>query len=516
MIRARGFGWRYAGRPEPALRDVDIDLDEGACLLVAGPSGSGKSTFALAIAGLVPHEFAGSWTGELEVAGSPVQATPRARLAEVAGILFQEPAAQLVMETVEDDVAFGLENRAWPRQEMGPAVVLALDEMGVAGLARRRGITLSGGEQQRVALAGVMAPRPRVLVLDEPTSNLDPAGAIAFYEHLARLRAAPHRPTIVLIDHRVDLALPIADCLLALDADGRPIAAGPVRETFAAERRRLSAAGIWTPGEVASRIARSGSAEVSLATPAPGDRSVPALTPRTDALVQTRGLGYRYPDGPVALTDASLDIRQGERIALVGANGSGKSTLARLIGGLLRAGTGTVRLAGDDPSRLPAREVPHRAGFVFQDPAVQFLADRVADELHVGLRAPAEHARADRLLAALDLDRDGLREASPHTLSGGEQRRLSVACALVRDPAILLLDEPTYGQDRLRYEALLSLIRERVEQGTALLAATHDLLFTAETSERAIGLREGQVTWDGPTRALLADPAARSALALGT
>jgi energy-coupling factor transport system ATP-binding protein len=501
-IRARGLGWRYAGRPAPALRDVDLELEDGACLLVAGPSGSGKSTLALAIAGLIPHESAGTWSGELEVAGLSVPRTARVRLAEAAGVVFQEPAAQLVMETVEDDVAFGLENRAWPRPDMTARVGEVTAELGVGALVRRRTASLSGGEQQRVAIAGVLAPRPRVLVLDEPTSSLDPAASAAFYEALGRLRRRPDRPTVVLIEHRVDLALPHVDWLLALGADGRPLASGPAEATFRTSHDLLDRAGVWTPREAAARIAR--------AVAAPAGRP-----PATGAvLVEARELGHRYDGGPPALEAVSLTIAPGERIALVGANGSGKSTLARLVAGLLRARAGTVRLAGDDPARLPARDVPRRAGYVFQDPAVQFVADRVAAELHVGLHSASEHAAADRLLAELELDGPGLREASPHTLSGGEQRRLSVACALVRDPALLVLDEPTYGLDRRRYEALLGLIRERVGRGTALLAATHDLVFAAEASERAVGLRDGRVAWDGRTAALLVDAGARAGLAL--
>jgi energy-coupling factor transport system ATP-binding protein len=508
VIRARGLGWRYAGRPVAALHDVEFELADGACLLVAGPSGAGKSTLALAIAGLIPHESAGTWSGELEVAGLSVARSPRTRLADNAGILFQEAAAQLVMEAIEDDVAFGLENRAWERAAMRQRVAEILVELGVATLARRRSVTLSGGEQQRVALAGVLAPRPQVLVLDEPTANLDPAGSAAFYEALARLRSGPRPPTIVLIEHRVDLALPFVDRLLALDAGGGPIASGPAGETFAAAHDQLAAAGIWTPGEAAARIARAITARRT-----DGHVSAPLSAP---PLVEAVRLGHRYGDGPPALRDVTLRICAGERAALVGANGSGKSTLARLMAGLMGPREGSVSIGGADPARLPARELPRHAGYVFQDPAVQFLTGRVGDELHVGLRTPDEHAAADRLLAELDLERPGLRGASPYTLSGGEQRRLSVACALVREPSLLVLDEPTYGQDRAHYAALLALIRERVGGGAALLAATHDLVFAAEASARAIGLREGRLAWDGPIADLLGDPAVQAELALAS
>jgi energy-coupling factor transport system ATP-binding protein len=212
----------------------------------------------------------------------------------------------------------------------------------------------------------------------------------------------------------------------------------------------------------------------------------------------------------------TVRIGAGERAALVGANGSGKSTLARLMAGLMGPREGSVSIGGVDPARLPARELPRHAGYVFQDPAVQFLTGRVGDELHVGLRTPDEHAAADRLLAELDLERPGLRDVSPYTLSGGEQRRLSVACALVREPSLLVLDEPTYGQDRAHYDALLALIRERVGGGAALLAATHDLVFAAEASARAIGLRGGRLAWDGPIADLLGHPAVQAELALAS
>lgn len=501
-IRARGLGWRWAGRPTPALRDVDLDLDEGVCLLVAGPSGSGKSTLALAIAGLIPHESAGTWSGELRVAGLDVLRVPRVRLAEAASLVFQEPAAHLVMELVEDDLAFGLENRAWRRHEMTLRVAEVAAELGLGDLLRRRSVTLSGGEQQLVALAGALAPRPRILILDEPTTNLDPAGAAAFYEALGRLRRSTDRPTVVLIEHRVDLALPHADRLLALGLDGRPLLAGPAAEAFAMRGGDLRRAGIWTPGE----------AEVRIAT-AIGTRPTSAMGV-AGTLVEADGVGHRYDDDGAALADVTLSIVGGERVALLGPNGSGKSTLARAVAGLLRPTAGRLRLAGDDPAAISAARLPRHAGFVFQDPAVQFLSDRVADELHVGLREPAEHRAADRLLQELGLDRPGLPDASPLTLSGGEQRRLSVACALVRGPALLVLDEPTYGQDRLRYEALLGLVRGRVAAGSALLAATHDLVFAAEATARTVALRSGRVAWDGPTGELLGDTQARAALAL--
>ena len=215
-----------------------------------------------------------------------------------------------------------------------------------------------------------------------------------------------------------------------------------------------------------------------------------------------------------ALPDRTAIVQRGQRLTWATIAYNSIEAVISIVAGLLAASQGTVRLDGNDPARLPAARLARRAGYVFQDPAVQFLSSRVGDELRVGLRTSAERARADDLLAALDLARPDLADASPYTLSGGEQRRLSVACALVRDPAILVLDEPTYGQDRAHFEVLVRLLRERVAAGTALLAATHDLLFAGEVTGRAIGLRAGRIDFDGPTAALLSDGARRAELAL--
>lgn len=493
-IDADGVGFRYAGRPRPALADVTFHLDPGECLLVVGPSGSGKSTLALAIAGLVPRELAGTWTGRLTVGGlDPATALPTA-VASRVGIVFQDPASQLVMDRVEDDVAFGLENLGWPPVAMRARVPEVLTLVGLAGFERRRTTALSGGEQQRLALAGVLAPRPGVLVLDEPTANLDPPGARAFAERLAEIRRA-RAATIVLVEHRVELAWPLADWVLALGPDGRPVEFGRPAEVLARSRERLARAGVWLPDD------------------GPGARRRQAAEPRSRSdgrlpggpVVEGVDLAFSYDRRTPALDGLSIRIDAGERTALVGPNGSGKSTLGRLLVGLLRPTTGRVRLAGADasrqppadPARLPAAELARRAGYVFQDPEQQFLTIRVGDEIMVGLR-PAERATAVELMERIGLPLTEFADRSPYTLSGGEQRRLSLACALVRRPAVLVLDEPTFGQDRRGYEELLAILDERVEAGTAVLAATHDERFVADFARRIVRLEEGRIVDDRP------------------
>ena len=451
-----------------------------------GPSGSGKSTLALALAGLVPREIPGDSTGALEVDGLDPVAAAGPSVAARVGLVFQDPESQLVMERVEDDVAFGLESRGWTVEDMRARIPEVLAQTGLAGFERRRTTRLSGGQQQRLALAGSLAPRPGILVLDEPTANLDPDGSRAFVDRLAAVRAA-RAATIVLVEHRVDVAWPLADLVLALGADGRPIDVGTPDEVLARSRAAIEASGTWLPGTVA------------VARPASGTATAIDLT--APPILAARGLRFAY-DGPAVVDGVDLDLRPGERVALVGPNGSGKSTLARLLAGLLRPLDGTVQLGGADPSRREARELARLAGFVFQDPEAQFVATTVREEAMAGLDADDQvvAAHIEALMARLGLPLGAFGGRSPYMLSGGEQRRLSLAPALARAPRLLVLDEPTFGQDRRGCEVLEAILAEQVASGSAVLAATHDERFIASFANRVIRLEDGRVVSDEPVR----------------
>jgi energy-coupling factor transporter ATP-binding protein EcfA2 len=430
----------------------------------------------------VPWSVPGRLGGLLQLDGIPVGGSEPGALVVRVGVVFQDPSSQLVMERVEDDVAFGLEGRHWSRPAMRERVPAALAEAGLPGFGRRRTARLSGGEQQRLALAGAFAPRPGLLVLDEPTANLDPAAAAAFGARLAAIRDA-RSATIVLVEHRAELAWPLADLVLALGADGRPLALGTPAALLAERRPELADAGVWLPDEPFPTL--------------PPDRPDGAATSGGAApLVQARGLGFAYARGLPVLDDADVTIGAGERIALLGPNGSGKSTLARLLVGLLRPTAGTVRLAGRDPARLAAHALARLAGYVVQDPERGFVADTVEGEVLAGLTA-GERASAGDVAAALGLPFDRFGARNPYLLSGGEQRRLSVAAQLVRRPPLLVLDEPTFGQDRRTYAGLLALLREQLDDGAALVAATHDLRFAGDVAGRTIRLAAGRVLAPG-------------------
>jgi energy-coupling factor transporter ATP-binding protein EcfA2 len=329
-------------------------------------------------------------------------------------------------------------------------------------------------------------------VFDEPTANLDSVGARDFFTHIAAIRRAGEA-TIVLVEHNVDAAWPLADVVLALGADGRPIDLGAPDEVLSRSGVRLRRAGIWLPegsGSVAagSPNAVRGRRATSVAAALP--------PPQPDMpLLEAHAVRFGYEPGEPVVRDIELEAGRAERIALIGPNGSGKSTLGRLLIGLLKPDYGIIRLGAAEPWKLPPAELARRAGYVFQDPESQFLADRVEDEVMLGLR-PDERAVAGDLMARLGLPLEQFADRSPYRLSGGEARRLSLACVLVRWPQVLVLDEPTFGQDRRGHETLVEILRERLETGTCLFTATHDRRFVDQVADRIVELDAGWIVAD--------------------
>ena len=467
-------------------------------LLVVGPSGSGKSTLARAVAGLLPEEFPGEWHGSFRVGDADVARGDDGRVADSgsgaapvttaglgAGIVLQDPTSQLVMERVGDDVAFGLENLGWTRAAMRERVPEALAGVGLRGFDDRRSTRLSGGEQQRVAIAGVLAPGPGVLVLDEPTAHQDPGGAEAVFRILRSIRER-EAATIVLVEHRAELAWPLADLVLALDDDGRPIDAGPPTDVLKRSARRLERAGIWLPADGARR---------SRARPAASLASKRVLG--SEPVLEIGELRFGFMPGAPVLRAVDLVLLPGERVGLVGRNGTGKTTLLRLALGLLEPMAGRIRLGGRDPRRLTAVELARLAGFVAQEPELGFLGESVRDEIELGL-APDQVPYAHDLAERLRLPLADFADRSPYRLSGGEQRRLSLVTGLARRPLLLALDEPTFGQDRRGHQALVAALAELVGEGSAMLAATHDERFVRDATDRRVELADGWVLADEP------------------
>ena len=447
---ARGLRFTYGGGAAPALDGVDLDVRAGEVLLLEGPSGGGKSTLLRALCGLVPHFHGGAFGGAVTVAGHDTVRTDPARICRLAGMVFQDPEGQAVLGSVERDVAFGLECAGVPAREIPRRVESALATAGALGLRGRAIGTLSGGERQRVALAAVLAPGPGVVLLDEPTSQLDDDAAAALVATLADLAASG--VAVGVSEHRADRARAGADRILAVRA-GRLGDAGPQED----------------PG----------------AAPAP---AVPGAV-----LAALEGVDAGHPGRPV-LRGAAIELRAGEVVTLGGPNGSGKSTLLRVLAGLHAAERGRVVLEGREVTGVPAERRFPVLGLVGQDPGRHLLTERVEDEVAFALRRlPLEGAeRRARVAGALEeMDLGAVAGRHPLDLSVGQRERVALAAILAARPAVIALDEPTRGMDPSRKAALAGVLRARAAEGAAVLVATHDAAYARRVGGGALGAEAG-------------------------
>jgi len=430
-----------------------LEVAAGERVLLLGASGAGKSTLLRAIAGLI--DDAGEATGELLVDGG----RPRAGGGGCAYVA-QDPAGGLVMSRAGDDVAFGLENSGVEPASIWPRVDAALAAVGLAGFGSRDTSRLSGGEQQRLVLAGAMAMRPRILLLDEPTALLDPDGAADVRATVTAL-ADDESMTVLLVEHRIDEWAGLIDRVVVLAAGGGVVTDGPPSRVFAEDADELARLGVWVPGGAVTEPRRA------IASSAP-------------AVLHGDALTLRYPDTlTTAVSSASVELHAGRLLAVTGPNGAGKSSLGRMLAGLVRptSGGAYAGASGKPLHRWGSADLARTVGMVFQNPEHQFVASTVAGELAVGQRVAgvdlaARSSRVDDLLERLRLT--SLASADPFTLSGGEQRRLSVATALAAAPAAVVLDEPTYGQDRATWSELVDLLDQVRADGTALCCISHD------------------------------------------
>lgn len=494
-VCARDWGWRHAGRKNPALSGVDLDIAPGERVLVLGPSGSGKSTLMGGLAGLLGGAEEGEATGTLTVDGvAPAEARGR------VGLLMQDPEAQVVLARVGDDVAFGMENLGVAREEIWPRVENSLEAVGLSVPLDHSTTELSGGQKQRLALASILAMGPGLLLLDEPTANLDPSGVA---EVRGAVEAVVERTgaTMVVVEHRVDVWASLVDRVIVV-ADGAIAADGPLNEVLEQQGDALRERGIWLPGDdvaaevgAAPEVAPASFEGAEEGVQDGADNGAQTATP----IARVADLTIGYDKAAPVRSGIDLTIERGVSTCIVGANGAGKSTFALTLAGLLPPLEGTVEVQASDgtrgdPHEWSSKQLLGRMSMVFQEPEYQFLASTVAEELAIGPRAAgmseAEIAPlVDEHLEALGLTT--LARANPMTLSGGEKRRLSVATALISAPELLILDEPTFGQDRGTWLGLVRLLRAALARGVTLVSITHDPAFVAAMGQRVVDL--GQV-----------------------
>ncbi|CAN5266473.1 ATP-binding cassette domain-containing protein [soil metagenome] len=474
-VIAQGWGWRHAGRARPTLEGIDLTIEPGQRVLLLGPSGSGKSTLLHGLAGLLGGSEDGSETGKLLVDGAP---PPHRR--QRIGMVLQSPDAQVILPRVGDDVAFGMENFGIAREEIWPRVRQALAAVGLPLPLDHDTSALSGGQKQRLALAGVLAMRPGLILLDEPTANLDPAGVAEVRDAVAAV-AEHSGATLVVIEHRTSTWLPVVDRVVVLDAGGGILADGPAQDTISHARDHLIRAGVWVPDSPRPFVRRDRGADQG-------------------AVLVAAGLHVGQPAGQTLPHTLDFAIHQGATTVITGPNGAGKSTLALTLGGLIPARRGSLQSTAAlapaprrrEPIRWRSRELLTRIGSVFQDPEHQFLTARVRGEIALGpsalkLSTADVSDLTDDLLSRLRLSH--LADVNPYTLSGGEKRRLSVATVLAAKPRVMVLDEPTFGQDRNTWEELIRILADAADDGVAVVASTHDLDFVELLADHRIDLR---------------------------
>ncbi len=524
MIKFDRVTYRYPGAQAPVLRELSLDVEEGEFLLVMGPSGSGKSTLLRCLNGLVPHFYGGAINGRVRVAGrDPVALGPRG-MADAVGFVFQDPEAQFIVDKVEDEIAFSLENAAIDPLLMRKRVEEVLDQLGIAHLRHRSVNTLSGGERQRVAIAAVMTLQPRVLVLDEPTSQLDPQAAEEVLDALVKLNHDLGL-TVVLSEHRLERVIQHIDRILYLPGegtgvegrDGQPVIVGDPRTVLGQVSLTpplvtLAKALGWSPLPLTIKEGRQFVKQYVANQHSVANATVPGTMEekvRRAPAISVEGLSFSY-NGHRALSDVSLEVGQGEFVALMGRNGAGKTTLLMHLVGLLKPNQGRVRIASShssamlDTRQAAIDEIIRVVGYVPQNPNALLFSDTVREEiaftrLNHGLPPVDDTALLEHLGLAAHAGH------YPRDLSVGERQRVAVAAILAAEPQILLLDEPTRGLDYQQKEALVAFLEAEKSQGRTIIMSTHDVELAARCADRVVLLGDGHVVVDGPARRVMSE-----------
>ncbi len=506
MIELTHLTYTYPNQTTPILHDISLTIPTGEFLLLVGASGAGKSTLLRCFNGLVPHFYGGKFQGQVRVGErNPLELGPRG-MSDLVGLVFQDPESQFVTERVEDELAFAMENHHFPESTMRKRIEEVLDQLSIAHLRQRRVDTLSGGERQRVAIGSVLTLQPAVLVLDEPTSQLDPQAAEEVLTTLQKLNEDLGL-TIIISEHRLERVAQYADRVCYLPGNGQPLSIGDPRAILAQTPLapplvQLGQHLQWHPVPLTIKEGRRFVATYSFVK-----KTSPTVTtgkmPVLQNAIAIRDVWHAY-NGLAALQGISFNIQAGEFVALMGRNGSGKSSLLKSMVGLLKPQRGTIKMLGLDTQKTDLLELTRQVGFVPQNPSRLLFNETLAAE--IAFTRQAHHlpamATAD-WLAQLGLS--GLLDRYPRDLSVGERQRAALASILAAEPQILLLDEPTRGLDYLSKEKLTTILQALCRQGVTVVMATHDVELVARCAARVIILGEGQVVVDGPTRQVMTE-----------
>jgi energy-coupling factor transport system ATP-binding protein len=523
-VSIEGLAYRYRGQQKPALKGVNLEVAEGEFVVVMGSSGAGKSTLCVSLNGLIPHFFKGKMEGTVRVGGRPTSEGKVGEFAQEVGLVFQDFEAQLFSTNVALEVAFGPENFRVERGEMIERVERVLGQVHLEGFENRTPSTLSGGQKQRLAIASVLAIEPRILCLDEPTTDLDPVGKLGIFEIAEDLKDRDD-VTLIVVEHETEETLE-ADRIIVL-RDGEIVADRPAREVLRDVElleessvmplqvtRFFHEMGLWqgqlplTPQEGVAEFRRRG----WLVNPDRHRRLVEADGKREEGygepVIEVEGLTHRYPNGVIALEGVDLTVRRGEFLAVLGQNGSGKTTLVKHFNGLLKPTEGTVRVGEDETTEQGLRRLGRSVGYVFQNPDHQIFSDTVSDEVAFGpkIRGMEESEikeRVEEALAAVGLEGRG--DEDPFGLTKGERQRVAVASVLAVRPEVLILDEPTTGLDYAEQRSMMDLIKSLNKAGSTIIVVTHTMWVVAEYAHRAVVVRDRKIFLQGTVREVFAE-----------
>ena len=529
IINVKNLSFWYMDSSRPALNKVNLKINAGETTLILGPSGCGKSTLALCLNGIIPHRIQGRMEGEVIVDGMNTKERPLHELTQKVGIVFQDPETQFCTLYVEDEVAFGPENLCFPREEIDKRVSESLKKVHLLKYRKTRLDRLSGGEKQRVALASMLAMNPKIMIFDEPTSNLDPASTVEVFSMIREMSKDPEK-TIILIEHKVDEIIDIVDKMVVMNSEGKVVDIGPPREIIGKILERVEELGIWLPqiSKLAAMISHRFEGIRRERIPLTIEEGIEFLETLNvihklrggkrreerrildgEEAISVKDLSFTYPDGTTALKSISLKVAKGDFLALVGGNGSGKTTLALCMIGAFRIPKGKVFLNGRDITSMTRYEIAKEVGYVFQYPEHQFVENKVYDEVAFSLRVrrvgeEEVRERVMNILRVFSLER--YIEANPFSLSQGEKRRLSVATMLVVEPDILILDEPTFGQDERNSRYIMQLLRKLNDRGKTIIMITHDMKLVAKYAKSVAVMLDGKIIYEGTVDELFENP----------
>lgn len=484
LLLIENFSFDYESLDQPIINRIQFSLNKNETTILLGSSGSGKSSLALCLNGLYPDAVEGVSSGEIYYRGKNIRDFKKGELNQEIGIVFQDPESQFCMITIEDELAFTLENIKTPPSEMARRISEVLKLVGMDGLQNRKIHELSGGQKQKIALASVLLLEPNMLILDEPTANLDPVSSLEFIQ-LIKCVQEKHQLAVLIIEHQADDWLDIVDRVLVMGRSGELIADGNVNSIFMEKKTLLEQEGVFLP----KRFSNTADSFRNFNH---------RILPSEDVILTVKDMSF-YRKKQIILNEINLDIRSGEFIAIIGENGAGKSTLLQLMAGLLTPFKGNIYFFDKPMEHWDQKELRKRMGYVFQNPEHQFITDTVLEELTFGLKLNGYsekkiNSTATKLMREFHLEKH--RFSNPFSLSGGQKRRLSVATMVDETPDILFFDEPTFGQDARTTREFMNMIERLRESGTTIVFVTHDMDIV-DITNRSIVLHKQNIVYNG-------------------